>query len=114
MVSFSERAAAKIKQILAENKIKNTIFRLRVKSALDDVVKYELHSERTHLDGDDMFTSHGLTIVVDPLSMNHVDGGEIDYSDQFRMFFSNSDKINCKFGPVGGSASRVLGAWMYF
>ena len=76
-LSLTDRAAAKVKEIGQAEKL---AARLRVRVLGDDGgFTYDLYFDEERSPTDTTFTSKGVELVVDPLSLQYLDGTVIDY-----------------------------------
>ena len=80
LLTVTERAAAKIKQLLAEED-DVSVLRVAVQGGGCSGLEYALGFDRGSQEGDLELTMHGVDVVVDPFSAPHLRGAEIDYLD---------------------------------
>jgi len=78
-VTLSERAASHITNFLAKRG-KGGGIRLGVRTSGCSGMAYKLEYADEVPEGDEMFTSHGVTVFVDPQSLSYLDGTELDYA----------------------------------
>ncbi|MDT3706586.1 MAG: iron-sulfur cluster assembly protein IscA [Thiobacillus sp.] len=78
-VTLSERAASHITNFLAKRG-KGVGIRLGVRTSGCSGMAYKLEYADEVPEGDEMFTSHGVTVFVDPQSLSYLDGTELDYA----------------------------------
>jgi iron-sulfur cluster assembly protein len=82
LVSLTENAATKIKQLMAEEpEGEAEVLRVAVQGGGCSGFEYALGFDRSVQDGDSEMTVHGVTVVVDPFSAPYVAGAEIDFVD---------------------------------
>jgi iron-sulfur cluster assembly protein len=82
MVTITERAAAKVKQLLeAESDPALTALRVAVEGGGCSGFQYALGFDAGPEEGDAVVELHGVRIVVDPYSVPYVDGADVDYVD---------------------------------
>ena len=74
---MTDRAAAKVKEIRVAEKL-GARLRVRVVGS-DGGFLYDLFFEDQAGALDDTFLSKGIELIVDPLSLQYLDGTEIDY-----------------------------------
>lgn len=79
MISLTEKAVAKIKEIAETDDIKPLTIRARVLGGGCAGFTYDLYFEDNVTDMDEVFEQDGVKITVDMLSHQYVDGVEIDY-----------------------------------
>jgi iron-sulfur cluster assembly protein len=80
LLTVTERAATKIKQLLAEED-DVSVLRVAVRGGGCSGMEYALGFDRGSVEGDLELTMHGVDVVVDPFSVPHLRGAEIDYLD---------------------------------
>ena len=81
MVSITERAASKIREILEEeNKIDGGI-RVGVKGGGCSGLSYSLSVDDKTGEDDQVFEAHGVKLYVDAKSFLYIAGTELDYTD---------------------------------
>jgi iron-sulfur cluster assembly accessory protein len=79
MLSLSEKAAEKVKEIrTTENIEENLGLRMRVVGGGCSGFAYDLYFDPPQ-DGDKVFDSNGVQIVVDQMSLMYLMGTEVDY-----------------------------------
>jgi len=83
LVSLTESAAAKIKQLMAEED-DVSVLRLAIQGGGCSGFQYGLGFDRGPQDVDEELTMHGITVVVDPFSAPYLRGAEIDYVDSIQ------------------------------
>ncbi|HEU4451120.1 MAG TPA: iron-sulfur cluster insertion protein ErpA [Gaiellaceae bacterium] len=82
MVTVTETAAAKIKELLAqEAEDEVSVLRIAVQGGGCSGFQYALGFDRGPQDGDNEVQMHGVRVVVDPYSAPYLAGSEIDYVD---------------------------------
>jgi iron-sulfur cluster assembly accessory protein len=80
-VSLSEPAAARLRQIMAEQAIEGAALRVFVSGASCAGLQYGLGFESNIDVSDRVFESVGLQVVVDPVSFGYLEGAHVDYVD---------------------------------
>jgi iron-sulfur cluster assembly protein len=80
LMTDTEAAAAKIKQLLAEEE-DVSVLRVAIQGGGCSGFQYGLGFDRGPQEGDVEFEAHGVPIVVDPFSAPYLRGAEIDYLD---------------------------------
>lgn len=93
-IVLTERAAAEIKKIVAEQELDADKVRLRVgvKGGGCSGFSYILDLTETVKDSDEQFELHGVRVVCDPKSMLYLSGVTIDFKDEIMgrgFVFSN-------------------------
>jgi iron-sulfur cluster assembly protein len=82
MVTVTENAALKIKELMAqEPEGEISVLRIAVEGGGCSGFQYALGFDRGPQDGDNEIEMHGVRVVVDPFSAPYLAGSEIDYVD---------------------------------
>jgi iron-sulfur cluster assembly accessory protein len=82
MVTVTENAAAKIKELLAQEPEGDvSVLRIAVQGGGCSGFQYALGFDRGPQDGDNEVEMHGVRVVVDPFSAPYLAGSEIDFVD---------------------------------
>jgi len=79
MISLTPVAADKVKEIATSEGLEGQGLRLRVIGGGCAGFQYDLYFEETPTDMDERFESHGISLYVDPLSVQYLDGTEVDF-----------------------------------
>jgi iron-sulfur cluster insertion protein len=79
MISITQLAADKVREIADSEGLGGQGLRLRVIGGGCAGFQYDLYFEETPTDLDERFESQGVQLYVDPLSYQYLDGTEIDY-----------------------------------
>ncbi|MGB8223322.1 MAG: iron-sulfur cluster insertion protein ErpA [Polyangiales bacterium] len=79
MLSLTPRAAEKVKEIRDSEGLAEQGLRVRVIGGGCAGFSYDLFFEDETTEMDQTFTSHGIPIYVDMMSVQYVEGTEIDY-----------------------------------
>ena len=99
-VTISERAAAKIKELLAETE-QGRALRIRVVEGGCSGLEYKLDID-TPQTGDQIFEKDGARVLLDSKSIHHLKGTELDYKSermQSSFVFNNPNaKRTCGCG----------------
>ncbi|MGH7381623.1 MAG: iron-sulfur cluster insertion protein ErpA [Candidatus Methylomirabilales bacterium] len=80
MLTVTERAAAKLKDLMVKEGIQDQGLRVRVMGGGCSGYQYELAFD-TPREGDKVIEQDGVRVVVDPKSFLFLAGTEIDYQD---------------------------------
>jgi iron-sulfur cluster assembly accessory protein len=83
-LSVTEAAAAKIKQLLAEED-DVAVLRVAIQGGGCSGFQYGLGFDRGAAEGDLEFEQHGVTVVVDPFSAPYLQGAQVDYVDSIQQ-----------------------------
>jgi iron-sulfur cluster assembly accessory protein len=82
MVTVTENAAAKIKELMAQEPQGDvSVLRIAVQGGGCSGFQYALGFDRGPQDGDNEVEMHGVRVVVDPFSAPYLVGSEIDFVD---------------------------------
>jgi iron-sulfur cluster assembly accessory protein len=82
MITITENAASKIKQLMAEEPDGGvSVLRVAIQGGGCSGFQYALGFDRGPQDGDDEIEMHGVKVVVDPFSAPYLAGSEIDFVD---------------------------------
>jgi iron-sulfur cluster assembly protein len=82
MVTITESAATKIRQLLAEEPEEDVqVLRVAIQGGGCSGFQYALGFDRGPQDGDNEVEMHGVRVVIDPFSAPYLTGSEIDYVD---------------------------------
>ncbi|MBX3230205.1 MAG: iron-sulfur cluster insertion protein ErpA [Labilithrix sp.] len=79
MITMTDRAADKVKEIALAEDLTNQGLRLRVVGGGCAGFTYDLYFEDQTTDMDEEFESKGVKLYVDPLSFQYLTDTEIDY-----------------------------------
>ncbi|MBW1754804.1 MAG: iron-sulfur cluster insertion protein ErpA [Deltaproteobacteria bacterium] len=79
MLNLTTRAAEKVKEIQGAEGLAEQGLRVRVIGGGCAGFSYDLFFEDETTEMDETFTSHGISIYVDMMSVQYVEGTEIDY-----------------------------------
>lgn len=79
MITITEKAAAKVKDIASSEALEGQGLRLRVIGGGCAGFSYDLYFEDKIGDMDEEFESNGVKLYVDPLSFQYLEDTEIDY-----------------------------------
>jgi iron-sulfur cluster insertion protein len=78
MINITEQAAAKIIEISEEDDLAPSI-RVRVIGGGCAGFSYDLYFDDKPTEMDEVTTQHSVTVIIDPLSFQYLDGITIDY-----------------------------------
>jgi iron-sulfur cluster assembly protein len=84
LLSVTEAAAVKIKQLMAEDE-DVTVLRVAIQGGGCSGFQYGLGFDRGAVEGDLEFEQHGVTVVVDPFSAPYLQGARVDYVDSIQQ-----------------------------
>lgn len=102
MVTLTEKAVAKVKEIQQSESLSEQGLRVRVVGGGCSGFSYDLHFEDEVSELDQVFESQGIKVFVDMMSCQYLEGTEIDYVEGMQgagFKFSNpSAKSTCGCG----------------
>jgi iron-sulfur cluster assembly protein len=84
LLSVTEAAAVKIKQLMAEDEDVG-VLRVAIQGGGCSGFQYGLGFDRGAVEGDLEFEQHGVTVVVDPFSAPYLRGARVDYVDSIQQ-----------------------------
>jgi iron-sulfur cluster assembly protein len=85
LISLTERAAEKIKQLMAEEPAGEAgVLRVAIQGGGCSGFQYGLGFDRGAQEGDHELEAHGVQVVVDPFSAPYLKGAEVDYVDSIQ------------------------------
>ncbi len=79
MITITEKAALKVKEIASTEALEGQGLRLCVKGGGCAGFSYDLYFEDKLGDMDEQFESNGVKLYVDPMSLQYLEATEIDY-----------------------------------
>ena len=79
MITITEQAAGKVREIADAESLGGQGLRLRVVGGGCAGFTYDLYFEDKVGEMDEQFESHGVKLYVDPMSYQYLEGTEIDY-----------------------------------
>jgi iron-sulfur cluster assembly protein len=89
LVSLTERAAVKVKDLMAEEpEGEAAVLRVAVQGGGCSGFEYALGFDRGAMEGDHELEAHGVSVVVDPFSAPYLQGTEIDFVDGLQGGFA--------------------------
>ena len=100
VVTLTERAAAKIRDLLAEEPEGGAnVLRVAVQGGGCSGFEYALGFDSGVQEGDHELSAHGVAIVVDPYSAPYLQGTEIDFLDGLQAGFAiNNPNVTAACG----------------
>ena len=85
LITLTESAAIKVKQLIAEEPDgEAAVLRLAIQGGGCSGFQYGLGFDRGTQEGDHELELHGVQVVVDPSSAQYLEGAEIDYVDSIQ------------------------------
>ena len=100
IVSLTEGAATKIRQLMAEEPEGETgVLRIAVQGGGCSGFEYALGFDQAAQEGDHQLVSHGIEIAVDPFSAPYLTGTQIDFVDGLQGGFAiNNPNVTAACG----------------
>jgi iron-sulfur cluster assembly accessory protein len=100
IVSLTEGAATKIKELMAEEPEGDTgVLRIAVQGGGCSGFEYALGFDQGAQEGDHRVSSYGIDIVVDPFSAPYLSGTQIDFVDGLQGGFAiNNPNVTAACG----------------
>lgn len=105
VLAMTERAAARIKTLVAKDGRAGLLFRVSVSGGGCSGFQYHFDFDETRRAGDVAFDHHGVTMVIDPESLAVLDGSEVDYVEEL---------IGASFRVANPKASSTCGCGVSF
>jgi iron-sulfur cluster insertion protein len=81
---FSDSAAAKVKELILEEKNDNLKLRIFVQGGGCSGFQYGFTFDEEIQEGDTVVENHGVKLLIDPMSYQYLSGAEIDYSESLQ------------------------------
>ncbi len=78
---FTDSAAAKVAELIAEEGNPNLKLRVFISGGGCSGFQYGFTFDETREEGDTQVENAGVTLLVDPMSIQYLAGAEIDYKD---------------------------------
>ena len=84
IIMFSEAAATKVKELMAEDKGTDLKLRVFVEGGGCAGFQYGFTFDEDNAEDDIAITNEGVTLLIDPLSFQYLMGAEVDYSENLQ------------------------------
>ncbi|MBE3663607.1 iron-sulfur cluster insertion protein ErpA [Vibrio navarrensis] len=101
-ISFSDAAAARVRMLIAEEENPALKLRVYITGGGCSGFQYGFTFDENVNDGDMSIENSGVTLVVDPMSLQYLIGGVVDYTEGLegsRFFIDNPNaKTTCGCG----------------
>ena len=78
---FTDSAALKVKELLADEENPAQVLRVFVTGGGCSGFKYGFNFDEKPAEDDTAVANQGVTLVVDPMSLQYLEGAEIDYKE---------------------------------
>ncbi|MBM7072748.1 iron-sulfur cluster insertion protein ErpA [Shewanella sp. OPT22] len=79
-IKFTDQAASKVKELLEDEENPELKLRVYVTGGGCSGFQYGFTFDEKSNDGDFMIEKQGVSLVVDPMSLQYLMGGEVDYT----------------------------------
>src|SRR4051794_6088390 len=106
LMTVTESAAAKIKQLMAEEDDVN-VLRVAIEGGGCSGFQYGLGFDRGAVEGDHEYESEGVRVVVDPFSAPYLKGASVDYLETIQESGFKIDNPNAVSSCGCGSSFQV-------
>jgi len=106
MISISEKASEKIKNMALANKCDFDV-RIAVMGGGCSGLTYDIDFEDTQNEGDKVYSSHGIKMYVDPMSFFYLENTHIDYVETFAFSGFHFDNPNAQKSCGCGSSFAI-------
>lgn len=81
---FTDAAAAKVRELVEEEKNDALMLRVFISGGGCSGFQYGFTFDEKVDDGDCAVATDGVTLLIDPLSLQYMEGAEIDYREDFQ------------------------------
>ena len=99
-LNFSDAAAKKVKVLISEEENPNLKLRVYITGGGCSGFQYGFTFDEAVNDGDSVIEKEGVTLVVDPMSLQYLIGGTVDYTEGLEgsRFFVNNPNATTTCG----------------
>jgi iron-sulfur cluster insertion protein len=99
-LSFSDAAASRVSTLIAEEENPNLKLRVYITGGGCSGFQYGFTFDENINDGDTVIENSGVTLVVDPMSLQYLIGGVVDYTEGLEgsRFFVNNPNATTTCG----------------
>ncbi|MEJ2424806.1 MAG: iron-sulfur cluster insertion protein ErpA [Candidatus Thiodiazotropha sp.] len=80
-IVFTEAAASKVAALIEEEGNPELMLRVYIQGGGCSGFQYGFSFDESESDGDTKVTTNGVTLLVDPMSMQYLVGAEVDYTE---------------------------------
>jgi len=110
MITLTERAATEIRNIMEAQGKNDAMLRVFVAGGGCSGLQYGMAIDDIVDEGDQIFDSHGVKIVIDPLSLGYMSGSEVDFvEDSLGGGFKIDNPSAVRAGGCGLSCAAAEG-----
>ena len=106
-LEFTDAAANKVKALIAEEENPNLKLRVYITGGGCSGFQYGFTFDETVNDGDMLIEKSGVALVVDPMSLQYLVGGEVDYTEGLEGSRFVVQNPNAKSTCGCGSSFRI-------
>jgi iron-sulfur cluster assembly accessory protein len=103
-VTLTETAATKVRALLDQEGRDDLRLRIAVQPGGCAGLQYQLFFDERSLDGDVQIDAHGVPIVVDRMSIPHLGGAVVDFTDTIEQQGFTIDNPNAGGGCACGNS----------
>lgn len=99
-LTFSDAAASRVKTLIAEEENPNLKLRVYITGGGCSGFQYGFTFDESVNEGDTTIENSGVTLVVDPMSLQYLVGGVVDYTEGLEgsRFFVNNPNATTTCG----------------
>ncbi|XBC39411.1 MAG: iron-sulfur cluster insertion protein ErpA [Buchnera aphidicola (Nurudea shiraii)] len=101
-LSFSNEAIKKINYMTKKSKIFNLKLRIYITGGGCGGFQYNFKFDRNQYNDDTVITKLGASVIIDPISLQYLMGGEIDYQENLNgskfIVYNPKAKTTCSCG----------------
>lgn len=83
-VVLTDKAAARVKKLIDEEGNPNLKLRISVAGGGCSGFQYEFNFDETRAEDDTVIEKDGVTVLIDPMSLQYLSGAEVDYQKDVR------------------------------
>jgi iron-sulfur cluster assembly accessory protein len=103
-VTLTEAAASKVRALLDQEGRDDLRLRIAVQPGGCAGLQYQLFFDERSLDGDVVLSPHGVPVVVDRMSIPHLGGAVVDFTDTIEQQGFTIDNPNSGGGCACGNS----------
>ena len=91
-INFSNKAASRVKILIEEEENNNLMLRVFITGGGCSGFQYGFTFDESENEGDIKILNNGVTLIIDPMSLQYLVGGTVDYTEGLegsRFFVDN-------------------------
>ena len=91
-INFSDKAASRVKVLIEEEENNNLMLRVFITGGGCSGFQYGFTFDESENEGDIKILNNGVTLIIDPMSLQYLVGGTVDYTEGLegsRFFVDN-------------------------